>query len=238
MAQDGVADPQRGAVTTPWMPRQGEPEYMDDPAEAEAYAAADFAQVNDAFVGRLLELVGPAETARAVDLGTGPADIPIRVVRARPLWRVTGVDASQAMLDLAAEAVDRAGLAGSIELALADAKSMALPAGGFDVVFSNSILHHITDTDPFWSEVKRLAAPGATVFLRDLARPATPAAAREIVTRCCGAESELLQEEFYRSLLSAYTVEEVREQLDRAGLGVLEVGRVTDRHLDVFGRLV
>ena len=57
--------------------RQNEPELMDDKAEAEAYARADFAEVNDAFVDRLLELAGPRETAAAVDLGTGPADIPI-----------------------------------------------------------------------------------------------------------------------------------------------------------------
>ena len=38
------------------MPRQPEPEYMDDPAEAEAYAASDFSEVNQAFIDRLLEL--------------------------------------------------------------------------------------------------------------------------------------------------------------------------------------
>jgi trans-aconitate 2-methyltransferase len=105
------------------------------------------------------------------------------------------------------------------------------------VVFSNSILHHINETDRFWAEVKRLARPRATVFLRDLARPATPEAARGIVRRYAGAESALLQQEFYRSLLSAYTAGEVQAQLGRTGLGHLDVAMATDRHWDVFGRL-
>ena len=219
------------------IPRKPEPEYMDDPAEAAAYAEADFAAVNQVFAERLLEVTGPCEDARAVDLGTGPADIPIRILRLRPRWHITAVDAAPAMLAHARTAVDAAGMSDRIALVLADAKATALPASRFDVVFSNSILHHITDTDAFWAEVARLALPGAVIFLRDLARPASSEAAHAIVEQHSGDESALLKEEFHRSLLSAYTVREIRGQLDRTGLGMLEVEMVSDRHLDVFGRL-
>lgn len=215
--------------------RQAEPEWMDDPAEAKAYAEADFAAVNDAFVAKLLEVAGPLDEARAVDLGTGPADIPIRLLRARPRWRVAAVDAAAAMLAIARRAIDAAGLAGSITPVQADAKGTPLAAGAFDVIFSNSILHHITDTASFWAEVKRLGHRGTAVFLRDLARPASVAAAREIVNLHAGGESPLLQEEYYRSLLSAYTVDEVRLQLASAGLGELNVQMITDRHMDIWG---
>lgn len=219
------------------MPRQPEPELMDEAEEAKAYAVADFSQVNQAFADRLLEFVGPYEKAEAVDLGCGPADIPIRVVRARPAWRVTAVDASRAMLELARQNIEAAGLAGAIRCVLSDAKASPLPAGGFDVVFSNSILHHVTATEALWAEVKRIARPRAAIFFRDLARPHSPAAARAIVERHAGGESERLKTQYYNSLLSAYTVEEVRSQLSHAGLKTLEVAMVTDRHLDIFGRL-
>lgn len=218
------------------MQRQPEPEYMDLPEEAEAYAAADFSQVNEAFVTRLLEVAVGRDRADVLDLGTGPADIPIRAVRQRPGWHVTAADASQAMLDIAAKAIAQAGLADRITPVLTDAKTLDLPAGKFEVVFSNSILHHINDVDAFWAEIKRVAAPGAVIFVRDLARPADEAAARRIVDENAGGESAMLQEEFYRSLLAAYTVEEIREQLHRAGLDGLRVEMVTDRHLDIFGR--
>jgi predicted NBD/HSP70 family sugar kinase len=76
----------------------------------------------------LLELPGPCEKAFALDLGTGPGDIPVRLMRLRPKWRVVAVDASQPMLEFARRLVDRAALSSSIELVHADAKRTGLPA--------------------------------------------------------------------------------------------------------------
>jgi ubiquinone/menaquinone biosynthesis C-methylase UbiE len=210
---------------------------MDSPHEAEAYARADFAEVNQAFVERLLDLAGHLKSVKALDLGTGPADIPARIVRACPGWHVVALDASRPMLDYARKTIREAGLSDAITLVLADAKCTGLALELFDVIFSNSILHHITDITRFWAEVKRLAKPEATVLVRDLARPASPQAARTIVSRYAEHESELLREEYYRSLLSAYTPEEIRVQLDCAGLSMLEVEMVSDRHMDIFGHL-
>jgi len=215
--------------------RQAEPEIMDEAEEAYAYALADFAEVNAAFVERLRELSSGRDTAVALDLGTGPADIPVRVARARPRWRIWAVDASHAMLQLGLDACKKANAAATIGLLLADAKSLPIRGHSIDVVFSNSILHHITDTGLLWKEIKRVAKPGALVFLRDLARPGSASDALDIVSKHAGNESPLLREEYYRSLLSAYTVEEIVCQLDMAGLDALEVEQVTDRHLDVWG---
>jgi len=219
------------------IPRQAEAEPMDLAEEARAYAVADFSDVNEAFVERLAELVGPLERATAIDLGTGPGDIPVRVVRRYPGWRVVAVDLSEAMLGHARRTIEDAALTGAIHLVLQDAKGAPFRNGAFDVVFSNSILHHISDTQALWGEVRRLGRSRAWVLLRDLARPGSPAAAAAIVQEYAGRESVLLQEEFYRSLLAAYTPDEVREQLREAGLERLHVAMVSDRHLDVFGRL-
>jgi len=217
-------------------PRQPEEEFMDLAHEAEAYAHADFSEVNDAFVQRLTELV-PDEQALAVDLGTGPADIPVRLARARPGWKIVAVDASPAMLSFAEERIEDEDLADRIELKLVDAKKTPFEEDSFDVVFSNSILHHLTDVAAFWKEVVRIARPGAFVFLRDLVRPVTPADAQAIVSRDAASESPTLQEAYYRSLLSSWTPREVREHLDAAGLDMLKVEPSLPDHLDVSGRL-
>lgn len=218
------------------MERQPEPEYMDLAEEAEAYALADFGEVNRAFAARVLEVGGSVEVCRALDLGTGPGEIPLLVAAERSGWRITAVDASEAMLASARRSAAEQGCR-SVRWVGCDAKRLGLAADAFDVVFSNSILHHLTDTDAFWSELRRVARVGALVVLRDLFRPVDARAARALVAKYAGGESRLLQEEFYRSFLSAYTVEEVREQLVRAGLDGLEVRQVTDRHLDVTGRV-
>jgi len=208
---------------------------MDLPHEARAYADADFSDVNAAFVDRVIELAWNLRVARCIDLGTGPGDIPVRLARQRPQWHIDAVDAAEAMIDIARDAVARAGVR-NVRLHLADAKQTRL-AAGYDVIFSNSLLHHLPDPLPIWKEIRRLARPGSVVLVRDLVRPATYDLAEEIVQRYAGGESETLRGEFYRSLLSAFTPGEIRQQLEEVGLRELEIRQSTDRHVDVSGVL-
>jgi ubiquinone/menaquinone biosynthesis C-methylase UbiE len=219
------------------MPRIPEPEVMSDAGEAEAYAKADFSEVNATFAARLLALVGRRRMAEAVDLGAGPAEIPVLVARARPGWRVTAVDASVPMLRAARRNVRAARVGRSVRLCRADALDSGLPAAAFDVVFSNSLLHHLPEPDGLWREIRRLGRPGAVVFVRDLRRPVSRSRARRIVERYSGDESTTLKQSFYESLLAAFTPAEIRAQLRRAGLRCLRVFLPTDRHVDVVGRL-
>lgn len=219
------------------MPRVLEPEVMDIPEEVAAYVEADFAAVNQAFVARLVDLVGARRQVKVVDLGTGPAEIPIRMVRARPSWSVVAVDASAGMIEAARRNVEAVRLTESIQVVCADAKRSNLESASFDIVCSNSLLHHMSAPAELWAEIRRLGKPGAPLLLRDLIRPASADAARQLVEKYAGRGSELLQEEFYRSFLAAFTPEEVREQLKAAGLESLEVAIVSDRHLDVVGKL-
>ena len=71
----------------------------------------------------------------------------------------------------------------------------------------------------------------------DLARPDSEQDARALVDQYSGDEPEVLREDFYNSLLAAYTVGEVREQLRAAGLGHLEVEMCSDRHWIASGLL-
>ncbi len=50
------------------MKRIPEPEYMDMQDEADAYADADFNDVNAAFVNDLLAFVGDRDQARIIDM--------------------------------------------------------------------------------------------------------------------------------------------------------------------------
>jgi hypothetical protein len=60
---------------------------------------------------------------------------------------------------------------------------------------------------------------------------------RKFVEQYAGRESDTLQKEYYRSLLSAFTPAEIRQQLDEAGLSELEIRQASDRHVDVSGVL-
>jgi ubiquinone/menaquinone biosynthesis C-methylase UbiE len=217
------------------MDRILEPEIMDGEAEAAAYARADFADSNQAYVRDVVSSF-PANLGQVVDLGCGPGDIAIRLSRAAGTTRITGVDGSPAMLALARKALHAAGLGAHIRFVQGRLPGVDLADGQFDLVLSKDMLHHLPDPQVLWSEVKRLGRSGAAVCVVDLSRPESPAAAHEIVERVSAGEHPLLKTDFYNSLCAAFTADEVRAQLAVAGLK-LSVSQLTERHLCVKGRL-
>ncbi len=218
--------------------RQPEPrELMDEPEQARAYAEADFSEANALFLSLLGRLhPGPLD-GPVLDLGCGPADIPLRLARRHPGIRVDAVDGAPAMLALAREAVAAAGLEERVRLHRCRLPHDPLPGGPYRVLLSNSLLHHLSDPADLWRLLPRQAAADALVLVMDLARPASAAAAEQLVKRYAADAPPVLRRDFHASLLAAYTPEEVEAQLRRAGLGGLRVSMVSDRHLAVEGRL-
>lgn len=218
------------------MPRVLEPELMDDPDQALAYAQADFDEENQGFVDRFIACYQDFTEGHVLDLGCGPADIPIRFLRALPKCRVTGVDASPAMIRLAEEAVRAAGVADRIALRCERYQSLALPEPA-DALISNSLLHHLPNPLRFWDAVRKLVKPGSVVLVMDLLRPESPEAAQAIVDQYAKDEPAILRRDFYNSLLAAFTEDEVAAQLAEMNLSRLLVDVPDDRHWVVGGRV-
>ena len=216
-----------------------EPELMDDLEQAKAYAEADFDESNALFVNlfsRHSHHWGGRGTV--LDLGCGPGDIAIRLARAYSQCEVHGLDGSGAMLDLAGAAKDRAGDVGSrVRFIQGLVPSAQLPNETYDVVVSNSLLHHLHDPSLMWSTIKKYAAPGATVFIMDLVRCETTEQAQQLVETYAADDPEVLRTDFYNSLLAAFEIAEVRQQLDEAGLSSFCIEQVSDRHLAVWGAI-
>lgn len=217
------------------MERIEEPELMDEAAQAEAYALADFAAVNQGFVDAFVAAFPDLDRGRVVDLGCGPADIPIRLARRLPPIHVTGVDGAESMLAHGRARLEPEGLADRVTLVCG-----VLPgsvSGPFDAVVSNSLLHHLHRPEVLWEEIRRIGKAGAPVFVMDLMRPAAKDEAQRIVETYSADEPEVLKRDFFNSLCAAFTVEEVQGQLVAASLGHLDVRATSDRHLTVSGRL-
>jgi len=216
------------------MNRVLEPELMDDPAQAKAYAAADFSRENQGFVDRFREYFPEFSEGLVLDLGCGPGDIPIRFARALPNCRVTAIDASAPMVQLAEQAVQQAGLTERIVLRCERFQDTA-GANQADAAICNSLLHHLPNPLQFWNKLRRLVKPGFPVLVMDLLRPESPEAAQAIVDRYAAGESEILRRDFYNSLLAAFTEDEVTTQLARMNLTRLLIDLPDDRHWVVGG---
>lgn len=211
---------------------------MDSEEQTLAYAEADFDESNSLFTTRFLERFGDLpERGRMADLGCGPGDITLRLARALPGWELTGLDAGPNMLRHARQRLAAEGGALKVRFEQAYLPDAALPSRAWDAVVSNSLLHHLPDPQALWSSVVQLGAPGAAVQVMDLLRPDSEAQARDLVGRYADDAPEILREDFYNSLLAAYTPEEVAGQLIRAGLDQLKIETASDRHWIVSGRL-
>jgi ubiquinone/menaquinone biosynthesis C-methylase UbiE len=221
------------------MERTPEPELMNGPEQARAYAEADFAEAHDRFVALFRETFpGLRPTGCILDLGCGPADVTIRFARAFPECRVHGVDGAESMLAFGRTAVMRAGLADRIRLIHGLLPRARLPRAGYQAVISNSLLHHLHAPAVLWSAIRRWSEPGAPVFVMDLMRPEDPQAVESLVANYAADAPAVLQRDFRASLHAAYRVEEVEAQLVEAGIHGLAVQVVSDRHWVVAGHRV
>ena len=211
---------------------------MTGTEQARAYASADFSKPHSDIVRhfqRNFDSLPPQ--AAVVDLGCGPADISIRLANLYPGFGMDAVDGSKAMLDEAARALTKAGLTDRVRLVRAVLPELStLSVGGYDVIVSNSLLHHLHDPRVLWETVKALAKPRAWVFVADLKRPDSEREARALVKKHAASEPEILQRDFYRSLLAAFTPRELLAQIKQAGLE-FRIETPDDHHLILSGQI-
>lgn len=218
------------------MKRIPEPdELMDEAEQALAYAEADFSASNELFMDLFGALHPKPFGGTAIDLGCGPADIPLRFASAYPDSLIDAVDGAQAMLDLASAAIGEKQLTKQISLHCKYLPALDLPDKHYDAVLSNSLLHHLNEPADLWLTIGHSARPGASILVMDLLRPKDKSTVDELVAIYAQDAPEVLRADFRNSLFAAYTLEEVKQQLVDAGLDNLEVRQVSDRHLAVSG---
>jgi ubiquinone/menaquinone biosynthesis C-methylase UbiE len=205
-----------------------EPEVMDTWLEATAYDEMDFVAVNTSFAMDAIEL--DPHAVKILDAGTGTARIPILMCQRQPQYLFTAVDLAQSMLIIGQRNVESAQLTQRIRLERVDTKQMPYPDLEYDMVISNSLVHHLPEPLSFFQEVKRLVKPRGAILIRDLIRPETELEINDLVSQL-GRESDPRQQELFRdSLKAALTLAEVQSLLDRVNIPDVNLDRSSDLH--------
>jgi ubiquinone/menaquinone biosynthesis C-methylase UbiE len=204
-------------------PRIPEPEVMDDSGEVEAYASAaaqaHLEAIDNTLIDHAERLVRGCPQGRALDIGTGPGQIVIKLARRLPGWMLRGVDRSPGMIAEARAKLASAGqeLSRRVQFEMADGNRLPFADQSFELVMCNSVLHHLARPVQLLSEMARLATPQGAILLRDLRRPGRLAYPVHVRWHGRAYSGEMLR--LYRaSVRAAYTAREMRELLGSSGI--------------------
>ena len=221
------------------MLRITEPELMNEAEQAAAYANADFEEPHNHFIELLKSscLEHLPTHGRALDLGCGAADISVRFARAFPNYLIDAVDGAKSMLAEAEKKLSREekDIAERINLIEAQLQDFQVESVDYDLVFSNSLLHHLHEPNLLWHFISQFSA-STNIFIMDLMRPMDEEQVNKLVNHYACNEPEILQRDFRNSLFAAFQPNEINQQLLEAGLINLQVEVVSDRHLVVKGK--
>ena len=217
-----------GRFTMAILNRILEPEVMDSPEEAIDYDAMDHSGVNRLFVQDFLKVWN--RCSPILDVGTGTAQIPIEFCRQSSVGEIIAIDLAEHMLARGRENVIRSGFDSRIRLEKINGREMPYPDSSFAAIMSNSIIHHIPEPRDCFSEIVRIAAKDATIFVRDLMRPADRVTLQYLVATYAGDANSHQQKMFSESLHAALALEEVRKIVASFGYPAESVQATSDRH--------
>jgi len=202
-------------------------ELLDGPLDDPIVLAAnlrDLARINRLTCGARLSERGIAsfgDVASLLDVGTGAADIPMRLLRAaRRRGQNLIVTATDSRLEVlaAARVVDRSiEMTPGLVLSVADGRHLPYPDASFEVVHASLVLHHLDEAGAlaFLGEMRRVARRG--IVVNDLARSVRAWLGGWILTHTIAA-SRYTRHDGPLSVRRAWTLDETVDLVRRAGL--------------------
>lgn len=105
-----------------------------------------------------------------LDIATGTGDFALVAAKAIPA-RVTGVDISQGMLEIGRKKVAAAGLAGRIEMRLADSENLPFSNHSFDAAIVAFGVRNFENLDRGLQEIARVLKPGSRLVVLEFSKP-------------------------------------------------------------------
>ncbi len=212
------------------MKRVPEPDLMEQKEQAHAYANADFSNSNELFLEKLFEFCSITDETKILDVGCGDGEIPIEIYK-KTKSKITVLDGSTAMLDeflkkMSANNID------DIKIIQRRYEDTHLSEKSFDILISNSVLHHVKSPEKFWEKSFNLVRQQGQIVLMDLFRPSNEHELLTILDKY-GGNNPVLLNDFENSLRAAYTPYEVEVQLSSFSSISSSVKAISDRHFFV-----
>ena len=110
---------------------------------------------------------------RALEIGPGPGYLGLDWLKSTQDTRLTGLDISPDMVELATRNARDSGLGARCDYVLGEAARMPFADASFDAVFSAGSLHEWVDVPAVLVEVVRVLRPGGRALVLDMRRDMT-----------------------------------------------------------------
>ena len=111
--------------------------------------------------------IQPGETVLDIGCGAG-TDLLLAARRTGPGGKAIGVDATQAMQELAASCAQQAALSERVEIRAGRTEELPVDDASIDVVISNGVLNLAPDKRVAFGEIVRVLRPGGKLYLADV----------------------------------------------------------------------
>jgi S-adenosylmethionine-dependent methyltransferase len=183
-------------------------------------------RIDLAFANLRESLPEVTQARHALDLGGGTGAIAVRLARLG--FKVTLLDASQAMLDFAKRAAHDAGVAESIALKQGDAGQLAtlFPLGTFDLILCHNVLEFVADPGAVLRSVARaLRGPSGMISVLVRNQPGEVLKAALLNGDLAAAERNLSadwgDESLYGGTVRLFTRENLKAMLEESSFAVM-----------------
>ncbi len=203
---------------------------MESQEQALSYANADFSDSNNLFLNKVFQCSNISEDTVLLDVGCGDGEIPINIRNIKKC-NITALDGSESMLIEFKKKLDKKNIE-DITVIHQRLEENTFNDESFDIIISNSVLHHVVSPHQYWDELLRLVKSTGNIFIMDLVRPKDEVALTHILDKY-GGNDPTLRNDFENSLRAAYTLLEVTEQLSAFHSISFDAKLISDRHFFV-----
>jgi ubiquinone/menaquinone biosynthesis C-methylase UbiE len=172
------------------------------------------------------------QAGQALEIGPGPGFISLELAKLLPEMRVTGLDLSETMVEMAEKNAKAYGLSERVKFKKGDAAEMPFADGSFNLIVSSGSLHHWDEPARIFNEVHRVLEPGGSALIFDLRGDAPKERIEEMEK---GISSRIMRWGLRHSFKDSYTAQEMEKIVGATPFVEPEI-RVEDVNLEIWLR--
>jgi len=119
---------------------------------------------------RVVQMLKQQQPQTILDIATGTADFAIAATKLKHT-KITGIDISQGMLDVAQRKIDKMGLNKQVQLLKADAENLPFDENSFDAAIVGFGVRNFESLEKGLKEIFRVIKPGGVFYVLEFSKP-------------------------------------------------------------------